>query len=158
MRNPVGRTIGRRYMAKFLPESTLSGADAELATLGTDRIGATVVSLHEAGVRIAVGTDSPNPSLAPGYSMQQEMRELQHQGLAALDVLRAATATGGELLNDVRLGTLRAGSHADLLALNGDPSNDVDELKTLDRVMLRGRWTDRPAVAKRLQNAMNDGD
>jgi imidazolonepropionase-like amidohydrolase len=45
-------------------------------------------------------------------------------GMAPLDALRAATANGAELLRLPDVGTIEPGKRADLLLLDGDPSED----------------------------------
>jgi len=92
---------------------------------------APVPALRDAGVRVALGTDSPASALT--LDMWDEMRAailLARAGaarpdvLTAGDVLRMATVDGAAALGlPVGLGTLRLGAPADLMVLdlNGSP-------------------------------------
>ena len=57
-----------------------------------------VSQLHKAGVRIHVGTDSPNPFVVPGAGFHQELRLLVEAGLTPEEVWLAATRWAGESL------------------------------------------------------------
>jgi imidazolonepropionase-like amidohydrolase len=41
-----------------------------------------------------------------------------------------------------QLGTLRPGRQADLVILRGDPLRDISAIRTVERVMVAGRWID----------------
>lgn len=74
-----------------------------------------------AGVKVAFGTD-----LLGGLQVEQS-REflLRKQVLSNIEIIRAATTTGAEILRmEGKLGTLAPGAHADLLILDGNPLED----------------------------------
>lgn len=101
---------------------------------------ALVRALHEAGVPILVGTDTPNPLLVPGFSMHDEIAALVGAGIPVGDVLRAATAVAGDVLGGKgTLGVVRAGARADLLLVADDPLETPGVLRTPDAVISRGR-------------------
>ena len=80
---------------------------------------------HQAGVRIAMGTDCG----VGGHGTNLEELELMTEaGLSPLDALHATTGSAAELL-DVRAdrGTITAGQRADLVIVDGDP-DDVGKL------------------------------
>jgi hypothetical protein len=107
-----------------------------------------VRTLHEAGVPMMTGTDTPQPVMVPGVSLAGEVRQLVAAGLTPHEALEAATATPGAFVAehvdaDARFGQVRPGYRADLVLLDGDP---VEDLGVLDRpagVMARGRWLSR---------------
>jgi imidazolonepropionase-like amidohydrolase len=85
---------------------------------------------HEAGVRIAMGTDIvlSRPDLPASWGNHgRELLLMADAGMTPLEVLEAATATGPETLGPQapRSGQLRAGYDADLIAVAGDPSADL---------------------------------
>jgi imidazolonepropionase-like amidohydrolase len=66
------------------------------------------------------------------------------------EALLCATKTGGEIMGMADLGQIRAGFLADLLLVDGDPSQDVSLLQSKDRllaIMKDGAFHKRPRVA-----------
>src|SRR5207245_2242261 len=90
------------------------------------------------GVKIAYGTD------AGGYAWTEpQAREFTYMvryGMTPLQAIESATRVGAELLGRERdFGTLEAGRFADLIAVSGDPLQDVSELERVRFVMKGGR-------------------
>ncbi|HEX3550937.1 MAG TPA: amidohydrolase family protein [Candidatus Elarobacter sp.] len=88
-----------------------------------------------AGVTIANGSDI---GVFPHGRNARELELLVDHGLTPLEALRAATETAGAALCDQRLGTIRAGSHADLTAVDGDVRVSIGALSAVRFVMARG--------------------
>lgn len=154
LRGPVGKVVGRRYMNRYLPIRWLKGEDRARVERGLGNMAAMLHLLHERGVRIAAGTDAPNPSVVPGFSLHQELGEMVHAGLPPAAVLTAATAGAAELIGDADLGVIRAGAHADLLLLGGDPSERIQDLRNIEAVMKGGEIVDREHVRGKLLEEM----
>lgn len=96
--------------------------------------------LHEAGVPLTIGTDMNNPFVAPGSSVAREMMLHVDAGIPHWAVLRMATVNAARLLKiDNRTGRLRPGMEADMLILEGDPSNDMQALTSVVAVVENGR-------------------
>ena len=96
--------------------------------------------LHDAGVRILAGSDQQG-GLVPGASLHRELVLMQRAGLAPIEVLRAATVYAARFLaetEDPPYGVIGQGKRADLLIVNADPTQDVQALADIDRVMLGG--------------------
>ncbi len=91
----------------------------------------------KAGVRIAFGTDSGI------YPHGWNGRQLAYQvrwGQTPLEAIRSATLTAAELLRwDDELGTVAPGRYADLVAVAGNPLDDVRLLEDIPFVMKGGR-------------------
>ncbi len=97
--------------------------------------------LHEAGVPLLAGTDSPYPLLLPGRSLIEEIETLAEAGLSPFEALATATSNAGRCLltGDPEFGIVRAGVRADLLLLDADPRDDLTTLHRPLGVMVRGR-------------------
>ena len=90
-----------------------------------------------AGVRHVCGTDAGTP-FNPHGNAAQELLHMIDWGMRPLDALRAATATGAELLRLDDVGTIDAGKRADLVLVDGDPVDDPRALLGRKRVWLGG--------------------
>ena len=95
--------------------------------------------LHQAGVRIHAGSDTPNPFVVPGASLHEELQLLVEAGLTPEEVWVAATRWAGETLGVPKLGTVQEGAPADLLLFREDPTRDLAALSTLEAVVVQGR-------------------
>ena len=95
--------------------------------------------LHEAGARILVGTDAPEPQVPPGYSLHQEMEFLVESGMSPAAVLQAATRVNAAVLREENdLGSIEPGKRADLVLLHANPLDDIRNTRQIERVINRG--------------------
>ena len=95
---------------------------------------------HRLGVRIALGSDLYFP-YAPGRGAgaRGTMDGYVEAGLTPAQALQSATWEAGRLLGDDGLGVLRPRSWADLVAVEGDPTQGLVPLRTPRLVMKGGR-------------------
>lgn len=91
---------------------------------------------HEAGVRIAMGTDC---GVGRHGTNLDELSLMMGAGLSAVEALHAATGSAAELLgvSDDR-GTLQPGSRADLVVVEGSPVELADLRPRIRDVYLDG--------------------
>ena len=99
---------------------------------------------YEAGVKIALGTDFAGPvGVAHGDNAVELEILVKQVGMSPMEAIASATCIGAEALGlEDQIGTLRAGKMADLLIVDGDPSQDVSILKqkpAIEVVMKSGR-------------------
>ena len=95
--------------------------------------------LHQAGARILVGTDAPEPQVAPGYSLHTEMELLVESGMSPASVLQAVTRVNAEVLRqEDHLGGIEPGKRADLVLLRANPIEDIRNTREIDRVINGG--------------------
>jgi imidazolonepropionase-like amidohydrolase len=91
---------------------------------------------YKAGVRVAFGTD------AGVYRHGQNALEFGYMteaGMPPLEAIRAATLNAAQLLGDpTNLGALEAGKYADVVAVEGDPLQDIGTLTRPQFVMKAG--------------------
>jgi imidazolonepropionase-like amidohydrolase len=103
------------------PQSTLDAiADLMVAVLG---------EFHQAGGRIALGDDwVPIPGNPVGLPTG-ELEYLRRAGLSDVDLVRAGTGHAAAVCGQPELGTLTAGSLADVVVLDGDAFADLTRLR-----------------------------
>ena len=88
------------------------------------------------GVRIAFGTDA---AVYPHGRNAEEFRHMVRLGMRPSDALRSATSVVAELLGlSDRLGTLEPGKLADIIAVPGDPAQDIRQTERVFFVMKEG--------------------
>jgi len=91
------------------------------------------------GVTIAAGTDIFH-SLGRFDSLPEELGIMVQHGMAPADALVAATRTGARALGLEReIGTIERGKRADLLAVGGDPTQDISVLRQVALVVQSGQ-------------------
>src|SRR5919202_141077 len=96
--------------------------------------------MRELGVRVVAGTDA-GVSLTPFDSLPRELEILVSEaGLSPLEAIQAATGDAARAIGIAdTLGTLQAGRAADLIAVDGDPSVRIADLRAVRRVIKGGR-------------------
>lgn len=95
-----------------------------------------ILAAYQAGVKIAVGTDAP---AIPHGRNADELVTLVELGLPPLAVLRAATTTAAELIDADDRGRLAEGLLADIIAVPGDPLQDMTVTQNVNFVMKGGK-------------------
>ncbi|MBG86544.1 MAG: amidohydrolase [Verrucomicrobiales bacterium] len=96
---------------------------------------------HEAGAKTVVGSHTHHPFAKRGTAYQHEMELLLRCGMTPLEVLSAATIRNAEFFGaQDRLGSIEKGKLADLVLVEGDPSQDIGAMNRVKHVMLNGRW------------------
>ncbi|MBQ9420194.1 MAG: amidohydrolase family protein [Lachnospiraceae bacterium] len=93
------------------------------------------------GVKMAVGTDTGCPFTDPEhYAYATELYLYNISGMEPMDILKAATIRGAELLGiDSETGTLEVGKCADIVVLDGDPLADVGACRNVRYTFCRGK-------------------
>jgi imidazolonepropionase-like amidohydrolase len=129
---------GNKTVAVFTPD---------LDFLRTQRLNAreNVRRLHAAGVTILAGSDMQS-GVFPGASLHRELQLLVESGLTPAEAIRAATIDPARFLAnrpDPDFGRVVAGTRADLLLVDGDPTADLDALAAIRAVLLDGVVLDR---------------
>lgn len=96
--------------------------------------------MHEGGVLLTVGTDSPTPWIVPGVAVHDEMELLAEADIPPLEILKMATWNGAVALGIEReIGLVREGYVADLVVLRSDPSTDIRHTREIEMVVQGGR-------------------
>lgn len=121
----------------FFPELVRPKA----ASIGP-KIKATFSKAYKAGVKMAFGTDS---GVSKHGENAQEFVLMVEAGMKPLDAIISATRNTAELLKiDDKLGTIETGKLADMVAVKGDPLQDITVLKSVAWVMKDGKVYKQP--------------
>ena len=115
------------YPAIIVPKAISIGSQLQ-ATFGR---------AYKAGVKIAFGTD------AGVYAHGRNWLEfvyMNQAGMPALETIKTATVNAAELLGmSSQLGTIEKGKLADIIAVDGDPSKDINAMGKVKFVMKDGK-------------------
>jgi imidazolonepropionase-like amidohydrolase len=104
---------------------------------------------HAAGVRIAVGLDLGGYNMDPRHFVG-EFSVLVEAGLTPMQAIQAGTRVAAELLMWDSLGTIEQGQLADIIAVSGNPLEDISALEDVGFVMIDGKIVRRPGAEAQL--------
>lgn len=117
---------------------------------------AAVGRAHKQGVKVAVGVDLGGYMTDPVVFVR-EMAVLVEAGLTPMQAIQAGTRVGAELLRwSDRLGTVESGKLADLVAVAGNPLDDMKALERVEFVMIGGKVVKSPGGSQSLRGALTD--
>jgi imidazolonepropionase-like amidohydrolase len=95
--------------------------------------------MHEHGVPIGAGTDTPIGLAIPGFSLHSELQMLVSAGLDPMDALRAATVRPAEFFGISEYsGAIAPGMLADMVLLTADPLQDIAHTLQIEAVISKG--------------------
>jgi imidazolonepropionase-like amidohydrolase len=94
----------------------------------------------KAGVKMLFGTDA---GVMPHETAAGQFKYMVQYGMTPLDAIRAATMNAGDALGQKgQVGVLTPGAWADIVAVKGDPLQDVTVLEHVDKVIKGGVLVD----------------
>jgi imidazolonepropionase-like amidohydrolase len=99
------------------------------------RIGATMREAFKAGLKVALGTDA---GAGPHGTSGKEFTAYVEYGMSNANAIRAGTVNAAELLGIADIGRLEAGTLADIVAVPGDPLQNIRVLEDVRFVMKDG--------------------
>ena len=95
--------------------------------------------LSDAGVPIAMGTDTGPTGRFQGYFELMELEQMASAGLTPRQVLTAATRDAARCMKlDRDLGTIEPGKWADFVVLNADPLSNISNVRRIALVYIAG--------------------
>lgn len=97
-------------------------------------------ALHDRGIRIVAGSDTPVGLTHPGLNTVLEIEALVSAGLSEAQALEAATRNAAVSFGLAEeLGLIAAGMIADMVVIDGDPTKDIRRLRFPEFVLQRGK-------------------
>jgi imidazolonepropionase-like amidohydrolase len=95
-----------------------------------------IAALRAAGITIVAGSDTR----IPGHDLHRELELLIEGGFTPLQAIQAATSVPARVMGfDRDLGTIQAGKIADLIVVDGDPSQNIHDIRRVALVIKDGR-------------------
>lgn len=121
-------------------KSSIDGFFPELVRTKAATIGGlmqnTFANAYKAGVKIAFGTDA---GVFEHGNNWQEFIYMTEAGMPALAAIQSATIEGARLLGiEDQLGSITVGKIADIIAVPGDPLQDIKQMAKVNFVMKAG--------------------
>ncbi|WP_271439004.1 Xaa-Pro dipeptidase [Pontixanthobacter luteolus] len=91
---------------------------------------------HKAGVRMVFASDA---GVMPHEDVGGQFRVMVEYGMTPAEAYRAATVNAAEALGQAgKVGVIKPGAWADMIAVDGDPLNDVSQMTDVDAVIKGG--------------------
>ena len=125
---PVAR---RGLLAGGLPVTPILEPAYRASFINMERL---VRRLHDAGVQLVAGTDA-----MAGFSLHRELELYSEAGIPNTDILFIATLGAARVMKkEGERGSLEVGKLADLVLVDGDPSQRMRDLRRMELVMKGG--------------------
>ena len=97
----------------------------------------------DAGIIVAMGTDTGPFGRFQGYFEHMEMELMAAAGLSPSQILASATGDAAACLELDDVGTLEAGKWADFVVVSDDPLADIMNLRSIESVWIAGNQVER---------------
>lgn len=98
-----------------------------------------IQALHQNGLRIVAGTDQT----VPGHSLKRELELYVKAGFTPMEAIQAATLVPAQVMKvDRDSGTVEAGKYADLILVDGNPLDNISNLRNTRYVVANGKLFD----------------
>lgn len=111
-------------------------AMVEKARRVAERHRESVAMAHQAGVRIAMGTDA---GVGVHGQNLEELELMAGVGMSTAEVFRASTANAADLMGDDSVGRVRVGNHGDFVLFEGSlEESGVGQLRSVEKRVFQG--------------------
>jgi imidazolonepropionase-like amidohydrolase len=95
--------------------------------------------ISKRGCRVIIGTDTPWPYVIPGFAVHDELALIVESGVPPQDAIRMATNDAADVLGLTgEIGVIKPGAIANLMAVVGNPLEDISRISNVKFVTHRG--------------------
>jgi len=123
-------TLSTKYMAMGVPVADSTRVHARMAE-NLLVIGA----LYKAGVPIVAGSDTG----LVGYGLDRELELYVQAGMTPMAAIQSATIVAARAMKmDGDSGTIEAGKRADMILVNGNPEENIHDIRKVAKVVTNG--------------------
>jgi imidazolonepropionase-like amidohydrolase len=103
-------------------------------------------ALHDSGITIIPGTDA-----LAGYTLHHELELYVRAGIPPPEVLQMATLTSATVMGvEKERGIIAAGKIADMILVEGDPTQNIHDIRNVSTVIKNGKIYDPGEIEKAL--------
>jgi imidazolonepropionase-like amidohydrolase len=100
---------------------------------------AVIGTLHKAGIPIVAGSDTG----LIGYGLDREIELYVKAGMTPLEAIQSATIVPARAMKmDREVGTIEVGKRADLILVDGNPLQNISDIRQVSSVVANGRRFD----------------
>jgi imidazolonepropionase-like amidohydrolase len=109
-------------------------------------------TLFEGGVPIILSSDSPQVFNVPGFSIHNEIKSMHEAGIPPFEILKAGSTNVAKYFEmEGDFGSIQKGASADFVLISGNPLTDLNQLKNIQGLMLRGTWIAKEKLEEELK-------
>jgi len=128
-----------KYDTDHNKEKNLESEGVSISELFYEASKQQVAMANKLGVPIMAGTDVTDSYVFAGFSLHDELDELNSAGLTNLEALQSATLVPATYSNAIEdYGTIEIGKKADLILLDKNPLENIQNSECIDAVLLNG--------------------
>jgi imidazolonepropionase-like amidohydrolase len=108
--------------------------------------------LQKDGHGMLLGSDAPQLFNVPGFSIHHEIEGMKKAGLSSLEIIQSGTINPAIYFGEENnYGEVKEGLSADIILLNANPLIDLNALKDISGVMIRGQWLSKAYIDSKLE-------
>jgi imidazolonepropionase-like amidohydrolase len=124
-------------------EKTVAVLKNRIPGLDSQNIDITLRAFMKAGIPVIAGTDANHAPHAPasidhGIGLLDEIKTFVGAGMTPVQALQSATSLPAKLFGFKDRGIIKPGHRADLLLVDGDPTADIQAIRKVKRVWVKG--------------------
>src|SRR6266481_6346199 len=127
-------TLATKFMSLGAPAS-----DSVRVHRQMEQTEAVIGALHKAGIPIVAGSDTG----LIGYGLDRELELYVKAGMTPLEAIQTATIVPARVMNLANeSGTIEPGKRADLILVDGNPLENISDIRKVIKVVSNGRMYD----------------
>ncbi|HET8861270.1 amidohydrolase family protein [Marivirga sp.] len=140
--NQIGVGIQKTYEGRVKSAIRAKSSGSQMREKVSTLAKSMIRPMFDAGVPILAGSDGGpyNSFVYPGESLWGELFSLTEAGLSPAEALKTSMIYGPAFFGmESQFGSLEKGKVADIIILNENPLEDIQHLRSLEQVILKGK-------------------